>query len=152
MIAVQFPPPQFRIKKRGEERFIFDAIRKRWLVLTEEEWVRQNMVAYFIITLGFPREAIALEKGLKVNGLQRRFDILVYDKQQQPFLMVECKAPVIRLNEDVLQQVLRYNMALPVQWLVLTNGDTTIAWKKENGQLVLAGELPVWENVRSFLP
>lgn len=145
MIAVQFPPPQFRIKKRGEERYIFDATRKRWLVLTKEEWVRQNMIAYLILVLHYPKEAIAVEKSITVNGLKKRFDVLVYNKAHQPYLLIECKAPDVPLNEDVLQQVLRYNMALPVQWLVLTNGRSTTAWKKEDGQLVLQDVLPTWE-------
>jgi hypothetical protein len=147
MIAVQFPPPQFRIKKRGEERYIFDAIRKRWLVLTEEEWVRQNIVAYFTAVLHYPKDSIAVEKGITLNGLKKRFDILVYNKAHQPYLMVECKSPDVALNEDVLQQVLRYNIALPVKWVVLTNGHTTLAWKKETDQLVLANELPLWEEI-----
>ena len=147
MIAVQFPPPQFRIKKKGEERYIFDAIRKRWLVLTDEEWVRQNMVAHFLTKLSYPKEAIAVEKGFLVNGLKKRFDILVYDRQQQPYLMVECKAPDVRLNEDVLQQALRYHITLPVQWIVLTNGLSTLAWRKEGSQLRLANELPAWQQV-----
>jgi hypothetical protein len=147
MIAVQFPPPQFRIKKKGEVRHIFDVIRKRWLVLTEEEWVRQNMIAYLIVTLSYPKEVIAVEKVLNLNSLKKRFDVLVYDKQHRPYLMVECKAPDVPLNEDVLQQVLRYNIALPVTWIVLTNGRSTIAWKKVGEQLLLADAIPVWEKV-----
>lgn len=147
MIAVQFPQPQFRIKKRGEEQYIFDGLRKRWLLLTEEEWVRQNMVAYFTAVLYFPPEVIAIEKGIILNGMKKRFDILVYDKAHQPFLMVECKAPEVRLSEDVLQQLLRYNIVLPVKWIVLTNGQSTIAWMKEGDQLLLADELPCWEQV-----
>lgn len=145
MIAVQFPPPQFRIKKRGEERYIFDDIRKRWLLLTGEEWVRQNIVAYFTAVLHYPPEVIAIEKGIILNGMKKRFDILVYDKAHQPFLMVECKAPDVRLSEDVLQQALRYNIVLPVKWIVLTNAHSTIAWKKEGDQLLFAESLPFWE-------
>ena len=147
MIAVQFPPPAFRIKKRGSEQYIYDTIRKRWLLLTGEEWVRQNMVAYLITTLSYPKEAIALEKGLTVNGLKKRFDILVYNKQHQPYLMVECKTAGVPLNEDVLQQVLRYNITLPVTWLVLCNGQTTIAWEKKGHVLQLAKALPEWKDV-----
>lgn len=147
MTAVQFPTPQFRIKKRGEERYIFDAIRKRWLLLTEEEWVRQNIIAYLILTLHYPKEAVAIEKSIKVNGLTKRFDVLIYDKTHKPFLMVECKAPEVPLSEDVLQQVLRYNIALPVKWILLTNGQSTVAWKKEGNQLLLMDTIPFWEDV-----
>ena len=144
MIHVQFPPPQFKIRKRGEERTIFDAIRKRWLVLTPEEWVRQNIVAYFTTTLQYPKEAIAVEKEIVVNGLKKRFDVVVYDSNHQPWMLVECKAPQVYLNELVLQQALRYHLALPVQWIVITNGENTIGWKKKSTTLSLIETLPFW--------
>ena len=144
MVTVPFPEPQFKIKTKEGKHYIFDSIRKAWLLLTEEEWVRQNLLAYFLSTLHYPRESIALEKAIRVNGLQKRFDILVYDASHQPWLLVECKAPQVSLNENVLQQALRYNMAVPVQWMVITNGTTTLAWKKEGQDLVEKTELPAW--------
>jgi hypothetical protein len=144
MITVQFPEPQFRIKKEGEKRFIFDAIRKTWLLLTPEEWVRQNFIAYLVKELGYPETLIALEKELLLNGLKKRFDILVYNQQHQPWMMIECKAPEIKINEEVLQQILRYNMSVPVQFMVLTNGETTIAWEKKAGELLLIQHLPAF--------
>ncbi len=145
MINVQFPAPQFNIRTRGERRYIFDTIRKRWLVLTEEEWVRQNIIAYLTNVLQYPKQNIALEKELVVNGLKKRFDILVYDTTLQPWLMIECKAPAIPLSEGVLQQVLRYNITLPASYIMITNGDTTLAWKKEGDQLQALQELPGWQ-------
>ena len=79
MIPVQFPTPQFKMKEEGDKQYIFDAIRKTWLLLTEEEWVRQNFVAYLIRSLEYPATMIALEKGLELNDLKKRFDILVYN-------------------------------------------------------------------------
>ena len=105
------------------------------------------MVAYFTSVLQYPPEVIAVEKGITVNGLKKRFDILIYGKTHQPCLIVECKAPEVPISETVLQQVLRYNIAVPATWLVLTNGQTTIAWKKEAHQLVLADELPQWKQL-----
>jgi hypothetical protein len=142
MITVQFPEPQFKLKKEGEKRFIFDGIRKTWLLLTAEEWVRQNFVAYLTRELHYPETLIALEKEILLNGLKKRFDILVYDKRHQPWMLVECKAPEIALNEDVLQQALRYNMTVSVQYFVITNGTATIAWEKCNGKLQLLQSLP----------
>lgn len=142
MMQVQFPEPDFKIKTEGEKRYIFDAIRKAWLRLTEEEWVRQNFVAYLIKGLNYPAEMIALEKELLLNNLKKRFDILVYDKTHQPWMMVECKAPEVPLSEDVLQQVLRYNITLPVKHLVITNGKDTIGWEKEGGNLQLLDCMP----------
>jgi hypothetical protein len=143
MIAVQYPEPQFRMKKENDKQYIFDAIRKSWLLLTEEEWVRQNFVSYLTSTLQYPSTVIALEKEFSLNDLKKRFDILVYDGQHQPWMLVECKEPKVALNEDVLQQVLRYNISVPVKYIVITNGNTTVAWKKE-GELQLIPELPPW--------
>src|SRR5687768_8921408 len=142
MVIVQFPEPQFNIKREGEKRFIFDAIRKSWILLTEEEWVRQNFVAYLVKEKHYPSALVALEKEIVLNDLKKRFDILVYDATHHPWMLVECKAPGIKLTEEVLQQVLRYNITVPVTYIVITNGSDTIAWEKTGGQLKLINELP----------
>ena len=144
MIDVHFPEPQFRRKQEGGQHYIFDGIRKIWLLLTDEEWVRQNFVAYMIHTLSYPATAIAIEKELVLNELKKRFDILVYDSSFKPWLMVECKAGSVALSENVLQQLLRYNITIPVPYLVITNGGNTIAWEKENSNLRLLEKFPVW--------
>ncbi len=144
MIAVQYPEPEFKMKKDGDKRYIFCIIRKQWFLLTEEEWVRQNFVQYLITVLNYPTTLIALEKELRLNELKKRFDILVYDTDHKPWMLVECKEPNIVLNENVLQQVLRYNMTVPVEYIVLTNGSNTIGWQKKDGQLHLLTELPKW--------
>jgi hypothetical protein len=145
MIAVQYPEPKFRIKNVEGKRFIFDSIRKSWLRLTEEEWVRQNFVNYLVQVLNYPSSVIALEKEIRLNELKKRFDILVYDGNHKPWMLVECKEPRVELSEPVLHQVLRYNISVPVPYIVITNGITTAAWKKEGG-LSLLDALPVWEN------
>ena len=142
MITVRFPEPQFKLKKEGEKRFVFDAIRKVWLLLTEEEWVRQNFVAYLVKELQYPETLIALEKEILLNGLRKRFDILVYDKTHQPWMLVECKAPEVLLSEDVLQQALRYNITVPVNYLVITKGNSTVAGEKKGEGLVPIEALP----------
>ncbi len=144
MIAVQYPEPEFKMKKDGDKRYIFCIIRKQWFLLTEEEWVRQNFVQYLITVLNYPATLIALEKELRLNELKKRFDILVYDTDHKPWMLVECKEPNVVLNENVLQQVLRYNMTVPVEYIVLTNGSNTIGWQKKDGQLHLLTELPKW--------
>src|SRR5688572_10265941 len=145
MVTVQFPEPGFNIKKEGEKRFIFDTIRKTWLLLTEEEWVRQNFVAYLIKEKGYPSALIALEKEIVLNNLRKRFDILIYDASHQPWMLVECKAPAVNLTEEVLQQVLRYNISVPVRFIVITNGANTIAWEKTGTKLIQIDELPAAE-------
>ena len=142
MIQVRFPEPDFKIKTEGDKRVIFDSIRRAWLLLTPEEWVRQNFVAYLVKELGFSSSFIALEKEILLNGLKKRFDILVYDKDHNPWMMIECKAPGVKLGEDVLQQVLRYNITLPVKYLIITNGEVTVGWQKEGSGLKMLEAMP----------
>jgi hypothetical protein len=141
---VQYPEPQFRMKKEKDKQYIFDTIRKVWLLLTEEEWVRQNFVHYLISQLNYPSTVIAIEKEISLNDLKKRFDILVYDKEHKPWMLVECKEPKVNLSEEVLQQVLRYNISVPVEYIVITNGNATVGWKKES-ELKLLSELPEWK-------
>ena len=131
------------MKNENGKRYIFDAIRKVWLLLTEEEWVRQNFVNYLITQLKYPSAVIAIEKEISLNDLKKRFDILVYDKQHKPWMLIECKEPKVNLSEDVLQQVLRYNISVPAEYIVITNGNTTVGWKKEK-ELKLLNEFPQW--------
>lgn len=144
MIAVQYPEADFKIKEEEGRHFIFCLIRRQWLLLTEEEWVRQNFVHYLTSVLKYPSSLIALEKEIRLNDLRKRFDILVYDKTHQPWLLVECKEPQVALNEAVLQQALRYNLSVPVNYIIITNGTATVGWKKEGEQLSLLKELPGW--------
>ena len=143
MITVQYPEPKFKMKNENGRQYIFDSIRKVWLLLTEEEWVRQNFVNYLITQLKYPSAVIAIEKEISLNDLKKRFDILVYDKQHKPWMLIECKEPKVNLSEDVLQQVLRYNISVPAEYIVITNGNTTVGWKKEK-ELKLLNEFPQW--------
>ncbi len=116
--------PKYSIKLKEEKgvKYIFDSIRKKYLVLQPEEWVRQNFIQFLIKEKGFSSSLIAIEKGLKLNELQKRADIVIYNKQAQPIVLVECKAPKVKINQDVFEQVARYNMVFKVPYLVVTNG------------------------------
>lgn len=142
MIAVKYPTPSFKIKKEEEQHYVFDAIRKTWLLLTEEEWVRQNFIQYMIEELHYPAALIAIEKELELNGLKKRFDVLVYDAHHKPWMLIECKAPHIELNDAVLEQLLRYHISIPVSFLVITNGQTTYGWEKIGNELKLLDKFP----------
>lgn len=142
MIKIDYPVHNFRMKKENNREMIFDETRKTWLRLTPEEWVRQNFIRYLIDTKKYPSSLVALEKKIMVGEMVKRFDILVFNKDHQPWMMVECKSTVISLNEDVLGQVLRYNIAMPVQYLVITNGIYCMAFKKLDTQLVPLDEIP----------
>lgn len=122
MQQLNLPPYQFKMKKDGERIQIFDAIRKKYVVLTPEEWVRQNILQYLIQEKKFPSSLIAVEAGLKYNQLQKRADVLVYDKSGSPFLLVECKAPAVKISQDTFDQIARYNLIFKVKYLVVTNG------------------------------
>jgi len=145
MISVKFPEPTFRVKKENGTPFIFDGIRKQWLTLNDEEWVRQNFVQFLMQTLSYPSAFIALEKEIRLGELIKRFDILVYDAQHRPWMMIECKAPTVPLTDATLQQALRYNISAPVSYLVITNGHYTFGWQKTGIDLTLIQQMPRWK-------
>ena len=142
MVIIKYPEPGFRIKKEGGKGFIFDTLRKKWLILTPEEWVRQNFVQYLLQVKNYPATLIALEKEIKLGELKKRFDILVYNNNHLPWMMIECKATEVKLDEKVLEQVLRYNISVPVEYMVITNGEMTYAWQRNGNKLELISELP----------
>ena len=131
MILINYPEPVFNIKKENGKEFILDLLRKKWIALTPEEWVRQNFIQVLIHSYNYPTSLIAVEKEIMLGELKKRFDILVYDKDHKPWMMVECKAATVVLNEKVFDQLLRYNQALPVSFLIITNGNATYCWQKK---------------------
>jgi hypothetical protein len=146
MIRIDYPATSFRIKEEDGKEFIFDENRRQWLRLTPEEWVRQNFLQYLLQVKKYPSSLTAVEKEIRLGELKKRFDILVYDAQHQPWLMVECKGMDELLNDAVLQQILRYNIAIPVPHLVITNGKFCAAFTKKNGALQALGALPDFGN------
>jgi len=142
MIKIDYPPYQPKIKKEDNKEFIFDAIRKRWIILTPEEWVRQNFLQFLIIVKKYPAALIAVEKEIKLGDLKKRFDIVVYDNNSEPWMIIECKEMNVELNKQVLDQVLRYNIAMQVPYLVITNGSYCMAFQCNQNQLVDLKELP----------
>jgi hypothetical protein len=145
MLVINYPEPNFRIRKENNRDFLFDPLRKKWLLLTPEEWVRQNFVRYLIHVMKYPSSLIALEKEIVLGELKKRFDILVYNKDHQPWLIVECKGRDIKLSDETLQQALRYNISVPAEFLVITNGLYSFAWQKKEGRLNTITELPPWK-------
>jgi hypothetical protein len=141
MIKIEYPEYDFKVKPEGNHRLIFDELRKTWLKLTPEEWVRQNFIRY-LIAKNYPSSLIAQEKKIIVGEMVKRFDILVYNKNHRPWMMIECKSMDVPLSENVLNQVLRYNSSVPVQFLVITNGTYCMTFEKRNMQLVPLNEFP----------
>jgi hypothetical protein len=140
MLSIQFPPPTFRIRQRERDGAdeIFDNNRKRWLLLTPEEWVRQNFVAYLVKEKKIPASLIGLEKELKVGELRKRFDIVVFKNDGQPWLLVECKAMDVQLSERTITQTLSYLSGMACNYAVITNGQFTYGWNVTDGFSQLA--------------
>jgi type I site-specific restriction endonuclease len=101
---------------------IFDEIRKKWLVLTPEEWVRQHLIKFLIEDLKYPSSLMALERLVHVNGLAQRTDLVVYDRTGHPLVVCECKAPEIAINQGVFDQAARYNASIKAPYLLISNG------------------------------
>lgn len=144
MLTINYPDPDFQIRKKGERNEIFDPYRRRWVNLSPEEWVRQNFIRYLVQVRNYPSSLIAIEKEMMLGELKKRFDILVYDNNHQPWMMIECKAASITLDDAVLEQVLRYNISMPVKHLIVTNGNQAYGWERTEKGLELLIELPEW--------
>ena len=122
MIQLNFPKFSFRLKSSENKTHIFDAIRKKFVVLQPEEWVRQHCVQFLIKEKHYPQSLINVEKELRLNNLRKRYDIVVYNPDGSIHLIVECKAPKITINQDTFDQIARYNLTLNATYLMVTNG------------------------------
>ena len=111
-----------QLSKEGEKVFIFDVLRKKNILLTPEEWVRQHWIHFLIASQGFPKGLLSAERGLVYNGLQKRTDLLVFDRQGSPYYLIECKAPEVEINQKVLTQAITYNQTLKCPFIGLSNG------------------------------
>ncbi len=122
MQKLKFPTYSFRFKNSENKRLIFDEIRKKFMVFQPEEWVRQHCVQYLIHEKKYPKSLINVEKELKVNNLRKRYDIVVFNPDGSIHLIVECKAPKIKIDQSTFDQIARYNLALKASYLMVTNG------------------------------
>lgn len=116
------PTVNIRIRDRDGHREVFDIVRNRFVALTPEEWVRQNSIHYLHQTLAYPLELMQVEGTITLNGMSRRCDIVVYDNNVKPLIIVECKRETVPLTQKVIDQACRYNLVLQVPFLYLTNG------------------------------
>ena len=131
MQQLNLPEYAFRIKTEDGKTMIFDAIRRKFVALSPEEWVRQNFIEYLKTEKNYPASLMAVEKQITINQLQRRFDLLVYSRTHQPCLIAEFKAPDVKITQDVFDQVVRYNMALKVAGIIVSNGLQHFACKMD---------------------
>lgn len=145
MVKVEFPVPNFKIKEEDSKELIFDEIRRKWVKLTPEEWVRQNFVQYLVQIKQYPAAFISIEREIQLGELKKRFDVLIYNRNHEPWMMVECKSMDVELSADVLAQVVRYNASVPVSFLVITNGSYTYVYEKKLNALQALSFLPDFE-------
>ena len=124
MIGIEYPHYDFKTRLDGEKRLLFDEVRRIWVVLTPEEWVRQNFIQYLAQTKGYPTSIMAVEKMIALGELKKRCDIVIY-REAKPWMIVECKEMNVPLNENVAGQIFRYNISLNVRYLIVTNGSYT---------------------------
>ena len=122
MTKVVFEEYDFRFREEKGQKQLFDPVRRKHVSLTPEEWVRQN-VLHYLLGKGYPASLIAIERGISVNDTQKRFDIVVYDRDSSPLIIVECKAQSEKINQNVLMQIAGYNLTLKAKYFWLTNGD-----------------------------
>jgi type I site-specific restriction endonuclease len=123
-MQLNLPAFEHKIKDLAKGKMIFDPVRNKYVALTPEEWVRQNFLQYLIQVKKMPRNLIRVEMSLELNGLAKRSDIVVHNRQGNPLLAVECKAPAVKITQSVFEQLARYNLRLNVPYLVVTNGLT----------------------------
>lgn len=149
MINLNLPEYKFRFREQNEQQQIFDSFRKKFVVLTPEEWVRQNFLMYLVNEKNVPQSLISVEAGLKVYKRSKRTDIVIFNKTGNPLAIVECKAPTVKVNQEVFDQIVRYNIALKVKFLIVTNGleHYCCSLDYENSTYKFHQEIPDYQNI-----
>ncbi len=143
MIKIVYPDKKPGLKTEGGKELIFCMIRKKWLQVTPEEWVRQNILLYLTEVLQYPASLIAVEKKLQLGELQKRFDIVVY-KNEKPFVLVECKEMNVPITQKTLDQAMRYNSSLQAASFIITNGNASYGFTTNNGGLAALDAFPAF--------
>ena len=148
---MNLPEYEAKITKRGDKLYIMDIIRHKYVALTPEEWVRQHFVNYLITDKGFPKELIANEVLIKLNDMPRRCDTVVYDKHLNPIIIIGYKAMTVGITEKVFDQIVRYNMVLNVEYLIVSNGIKHYCCKMDsaNQQYSYLSDIPHYSEIVS---
>ena len=147
MIKLNFPVYSFRFKNSENKVAIFDEIRKKFILLTPEEWVRQHTVQFLLQDKKFPKSYINVEKLIKINDLSKRYDVVVFQPNGDIFLLIECKAPEVPISQNTFDQIARYNLVLKAKYLMVTNGLNHYFCQMdfENEKYLFLNELPSYE-------
>jgi len=150
-MVLNLPQYIFRIREKLDKKLIFDGFRRRWVALTPEEWVRQNFVRYLTEEKHFPASLVAIERSLKMNQRDFRTDIVLFSKSGSPLVVVECKAPEVKISQLVFDQIARYNLDLRVSYLIVTNGLTHYCCRFDQEQLsyTFLPEIPDYKEIEN---
>ena len=148
MEKLNFPEFDFSFKSKENKSYIFDPIRKKWLVLTPEEWVRQHCIQFLLKIKNVPLGFIQIEKKLSLNNTQKRYDLVVFKPDQSISVLIECKAPTVKLTQKTFDQIARYNSVLKSDHLMLTNGLIHFFCKMDfkKGQYLFLDDLPEYNS------
>jgi len=130
IVALNLPKTELQIKQKGERLYVNCLIRKKAILLTPEEWVRQHLIAFFIKELSYPQGLMSVEKKIKYGDLDKRWDLAVFNTNQDCFLLMECKAPNVKITKTVFEQSLLYYKKLQADYLVMSNGLNHVIMKK----------------------
>ncbi|HEY0652880.1 MAG TPA: type I restriction enzyme HsdR N-terminal domain-containing protein [Chryseosolibacter sp.] len=147
MVKLNLPDFDYKLKKAEGKVWIFDGIRKKYLLLTPEEWVRQHFIHFLVNEKKYPKSLIRVEGGLNYNEMKKRSDIVVFDRNTKPWMIVECKSPALGLTPATLQQVSTYNASLKAKYISVTNGlmHYCAATDWNAGKVVLMSDFPAFE-------
>ena len=129
-----FPRISTPIKAESDTKYIWDSLRRKWLVLTPEEWVRQNVITWLVSEKNIPALRISQEYPVNINGQHQRADIVVMDEKAKPYILVECKAPEVEIDREVVMQATRYNAIVQARYVILTNGLKLYCYEHRDGQ------------------
>ncbi len=148
MWQLNLPEYKFRIKIQNDKKYIFDNLRKKFVVLTPEEWVRQHFIRFLIDEKKYPATYIAIEKQIEVNGLRKRCDAIVYNTNFEPMVIIELKAPQIQLTQTTFDQAAVYNSKLKVDYLLISNGLEHFACKvdTQNNRYQFFEQIPDYDS------
>ena len=149
MLKLNLPPFDKKITKKDDKAFILDVIRRQYVALTPEEWVRQHFVHFLIEHKGYPQSLMANEVQLKLNGMSRRCDTVVYDRALRPRVIIEYKAPSVSITQRVFEQICRYNIVLQVDYLIVSNGLAHYCCKVDyaNRSYTFVEDIPEYSNI-----
>jgi len=147
--SLNLPSYKVKIKNTGGQEQVFDRIRKKYVALTPEEWVRQHFVNFLIEHKGYPEGLMAVEQKVEVQGMPQRVDIIAYNRNGKSLLIVECKAPDIELTQGAFRQVARYNLSLKANYLIITNGKIHYcSWvDAESMEFRMLKEIPAFKEI-----